>query len=142
MTSWDAAMLGLTPFMRGHQMMRTWLALMGASLSTFVVHDAVGYFLVDVTAAGIVMSKPSSLPQRLIGALFTLMAVYDFGFWAAGALFGLQGDWTLFTSALRYTGWAQWAVLAGWAGHDFLGRFVRWNGPADSASLARERRIR
>ena len=136
MTSWDAAMLGLTPFMRGHQMMRTWLALMGASLSTFVVHDAVGYFLVDVTAAAIVMSRPSSIPQRLIGALFTLMALFDLGY-----VLSSQADWTLFTGALRWFGWAQWAVLAGWAGHDFLGRFVRWNGPADSASLARERRL-
>ena len=136
MTSWDAAMLGLSPFMRGHQMMRTWLALMCASLPTFIVTDAVGYFLVDVTAAAIVMARPAGLPQRMIGGLFTLMALFDLGY-----VLSSQADWSLFTSALRYTGWAQWAVLAGWAGHDFLGRFVRWNGPAHGASAANQRRI-
>lgn len=129
-------MLALTPFMRGHQMARTWLALMAASLSTFVVHDAVGYFLVDVTAAAIVMSRPSSIPQRLIGALFTLMALFDLGY-----VLSPQGDWTLFTSALRWVGWAQWAVLAGWAGYDFLGRYIRWSRPAGGASTAYQRRI-
>lgn len=137
MTSWDAAMVGLLPFMRTRQLARTWLALMGASLATFFVHDAVGYFVIDALAAAIVMRRPSSIPQKLIGALFTLMAIYDLGY-----VLSAQGDWQLFTTALRYVGWAQWAVLAGWTGHDIVGRYLRWSSPAGNLPAAFTRRIR
>jgi hypothetical protein len=130
-------MLGLSPFMRGHQMARTWLALMGASLATFIVHDPVGYFVIDACAAALVMSRPSSIPQKMIGALFTLMALFDIGY-----VLSPQSDWGLFTSTLRFVGWVQWAVLAGWVGHDIVGRFLRWSGPARGAPAAFQRRIR
>jgi hypothetical protein len=130
-------MMALAPFLRGHQMGRTWLALMLASGATFVVHDPVGYFVIDACAAAVVMRKPSSVPQRIIGALFTLMALFDVGY-----ILSQQADWGQFTSALRIVGWAQWAVLAGWAGHDFLGRYLRWSSPTGNPPPAYGRHTR
>lgn len=130
-------MLGLTPFMRGHQMLRTWLALMGASLSTFIITDPVGYIMVDGVAAAIVMARPAGLAQKAIGALFTLMMLFDLVYALTP-----QHNYGIFINALRVVGWAQWAVFAGWVIHDRWGRYLRWVSPASGSPPSGERRIR
>lgn len=129
-------MLGLSPFMRGHQMLRTWAAVMGASAATYFVHDPVGYMAIDAIAAAIVMARPAGLPQRAIGALFTLMVLFDLGFYLSP-----HADWGLFVSALSIVGWVQWLILAGWAGHDAWGHYLRWSDPRSGSPVAYKRRF-
>ena len=126
MTHWEMAMLGLAPLMRGHQMLRTWLAVMGASVATYFVHDPMGYMAIDAIAAAIVMARPSGLAQKAIGALFTLMVLFDLGFYLSP-----QHGWDLFVSALSFVGWVQWLILVGWVGHDAFRRYRGWASPPD-----------
>ena len=137
MNAWDVAMLGLAPFMRGRQMLRTWVAVMGASVATFWVHDPIGYMAIDAIAAALVMARPSSLPQRAIGALFTLMVIFDLAFYLSP-----QNNFDLFVSALTFLGWVQVAILAGWTGYDAWGHYLRWADPRRGAPTAYQRRVR
>ena len=137
MTSWDVAMLGLAPLMRGHQMARTWVAVMGASVATFFVHDPVGFMAIDAVAAAIVMARPSGLAQRAIGALFTIMVMFDLGFFLSP-----QRNYDMFYGVLMVIGWGQWLILAGWTGHDLWGRYRNWSSPANGAPPAYQRRVR
>ena len=129
-------MLGLSPFMRGRQMLRTWIVLMGASVATYVVHDPVSFMAIDAISAAAIMARPSGLPQRAIGALFTLMVLFDLGFYLSP-----QNGWGLYYSALSVVGWVQWAILAGWAGHDWFGRYRSWASPAGGLPAAYKRRV-
>lgn len=115
-------MLAIAPMMRGNQMLRTWVAMFGASVLAWVVQDVVAYIAIDAVCAAIIMARPSGLPQKAIGALFTLMVMFDLGFFLSPS-----ADWSLFAGALSAVGWVQWAILVGWTGHDFW-RDYR-NGP-------------
>lgn len=137
MTEWKFAMLMLAPFMRGHQMMRTWAAVMGASVATFFVHDPIGFVAIDAIAAALVMARPNGLPQKAIGALFALMVMFDLGFYLSPS-----ADWALFSSVLTGIGWVQWLILAGWTGHDAWRNYRGWSDATDRLPAAYQRRIR
>jgi hypothetical protein len=130
-------MIGLSPFMRGHQMTRTWLAVMGASVATYFVHDPLGFMAIDAIAAAIVMARPAGLPQKAIGALFTLMVLFDLGFYLSP-----QNGWDLFYGALSFVGWVQWAILAGWFGYDAWGHYRIWSDPKRGLPVAYKGRSR
>lgn len=115
MTEWKVAMVLLLPFIRGYQKTWAWLVLIGASLSTYVVTSTVGYMAIDAIAAALIMAtKPSNLPQRLIGALFAGMLMFDLGFYLSP-----QASPEFFRFNLVVLGWLQWAVLGAWIIHDW-----------------------
>ena len=107
-------MLALLPFIRGKEMARTWAAMICASLATFIIHTPVGYMAIDAIAAAVIMARPAGLAQRLIGALFVLMLMFDLGFYLSA-----QSDPALFYAVLTGIGWVQWLILGAWTGHDF-----------------------
>lgn len=135
MYEWKAAMVLIAPMMRGHQQLRTWVAMFGASIATFFVHDAVGYIAIDAIAAALVMARPAGLPQKAIGALFVFMVLFDLGF----LLSPLDG-WGLFVQASTALGWVQWLILVAWAGNGIWGRYNRWNNALDRPPPAYSRR--
>lgn len=137
MNGWDAAMIALAPFLRGHQMQRTWLAVIGASVATFFVHDPLGFILIDVAAAVIVMAAPSSKPQKMIGAVFCLMIIFELAF-----MLTPRNNWDLFVNSLMALGWVQVAILAGWTGHDHFRRYLRWSDPGSGPPAGVQRRVR
>ena len=136
-TDWKVAMLLLVPFIRGHQKVWAWAVLMGASLSTYVVTGAVGYMAIDIVAAALILAtKPSNLPQRLIGALFVGMLMFDLGFYLSP-----QANPEILRFNLVALGWLQWAVLAAWTFHDFRRNYRSRAGPSVSMAPSREGRI-
>lgn len=137
LTAWKAAMLMLTPFMRGRQMLRAWVAMFGASVAAYFVRDPVAYIAIDAIAAALVMARPSGLPQRAIGALFVLMLMFDLGFYLSP-----QANPGLFYMVLMALGWGQWAILAGWTGHDAWRNYRGWADPVGNPSVAHERTVR
>lgn len=119
-------MLAIAPLMRGNQMLRTWVAMFGASVLAWMVQDVVVYIAIDAICAAIIMARPSGLPQKTIGALFTLMVMFDLGFFLSPS-----ADWSLFAGALSAVGWVQWAILVGWTGHDFWRDYRNWSNALD-----------
>jgi len=136
-SEWKLAMLMLSPFMRGKQKLRTWLAVAGASVATFFVTDPVGYLAIDAIAAAVVVARPSGLPQKAIGGLFVFMMMFDLGF-----VLSPHAGWDLFASLSTAVGWVQWMILGAWAGHDALGRYRNWADPHHGSPPAVERRVR
>lgn len=129
-------MLTLLPFLRGREMLRTWAVMFVASMATFVIHGPVGYMAIDALAAAAVMARPAGLAQRLIGALFVLMLMFDLGFyWSSRA----DGD--LFRSILTGIGWLQWLILGAWTGHDFWRTHRVGADTPDCVPVARQRRL-
>jgi hypothetical protein len=132
-------MLVIAPFMRGRPMLRTWAALLGASVATYWVQTPLGYLAIDAVAAAIVVARPSGLAQKAIGALFVCMVLFDLGFYLSPVIadflnqFGFrlseQADVELFRAVLTWIGWVQAAILAGWLGHDAWGRYRNWSNP-------------
>ena len=102
-----------------NQKIRCWATLIANSyLST--LSTQVGYFItIDLMAAAIVMSYPSSSWQRLIGLCFVAM-----GFVSIGTASGqIMSDYIGY-SELAYTffmalSWAQIAILFCWGSYDF-----------------------
>ena len=130
-------MAGILPFMRGHQMLRTWVALSGASVATFFVHDPVGFVAIDAIAAAVVVARPSGIAQKAIGVMFALMMVFDLVYALTP-----QKNYDLFLWSLTVVGWVQWAILAGWTGYDLWGRYFRWSDPAYGSPHPVKRRVR
>lgn len=122
LTSWNYAMFAIAPLMRSKPMLRTWLALSGASAAAWLVNDVTAFIAIDAVAAAIVIARPSGLPQKLIGALFVCMVLFDLGFYLSP-----QADGALFVSVLTFIGWVQWLILGAWAGHDLMGRYRNWS---------------
>jgi hypothetical protein len=118
-------MLVIAPFMRGRPMLRTWAALLGASVATYWVHTPLGYLAIDAVAAALVVARPSGLAQKAIGALFVCMVLFDLGFYLSP-----QFNGELFRAILTGIGWVQWLILGAWAGHDTWGRYRNWSNPA------------
>ena len=129
-------MLMLSPFMRGHQMLRTWIAVMGASVATMFFHGAVAFIAIDAIAAAVVMARPTGLPQKVIGALFALMVMFDLGFYLSPS-----ADWGLFSAVLTGIGWLQWLILAGWTGHGFWRDYRVWSDTANRPPAPYQRRV-
>jgi hypothetical protein len=134
---WKLAMLALAPFLRGRQKQRTWVAMFGASVATYFVHDPVGFLAIDAIAAAIVVARPSGLPQKAIGGLFVWMMMFDLGF-----LLSPHAGWDLFFTLSTGLGWFQWMILAGWEGHDAWRRYRNWSDAVDRPPPAYEGRVR
>jgi hypothetical protein len=111
--------------------------MFGASMATYVVHDAVGYLAIDAIAAAIVVARPAGLPQKAIGLLFVWMMMFDLGF-----LLSPHAGWDLFAALSTGIGWLQWCILAGWEGHDALRRYRDWAYPVRGALHSDKGRIR
>jgi hypothetical protein len=135
MTEWKWAMLAIIPFLRGREMVRTWAVMFTASMATFVIHTPVGYMAIDAVAAALVMVRPAGLPQRLIGALFVGMLMFDLGFYLSPG-----ADQVLFNGILTGIGWLQWAILGAWTGHDIWRNHRVGADAADGVSVARQGR--
>jgi len=129
-------MIAIAPLMRGRPMFRTWLALTLASIGAWLVNDIAAYIVIDLLAASIVVARPSSLPQKLIGALFICMVLFDIGYYLSP-----RADGELFLSVLTAIGWFQWFVLVGWAGHGAWRRYIHWSDPAGSVFATNQRRV-
>lgn len=108
-------------------MLRTWIAMFGASVAAYWVQDVVAYIAIDAICAALIMARPSGVAQKAIGALFVLMVMFDLGFYLSP-----QTDWGSFAGALTATGWVQWCILLGWTGHDAWGRYRNWANALDS----------
>lgn len=137
MTEWKWAMLALLPLLRGREMQRTWAVMFVASLATFVIHGPVAYMAIDALAAALIMVRPAGLAQRMIGALFVVMLMFDLGFYLSPG-----ADGNLFRSILTGIGWVQWLILGVWTSHD-LWRHHRGNADlVHRVSPARQGRTR
>lgn len=112
MSEWKLAMLALTPLMAKRPMMRTWFALMGASLAAmiFAPMSVKAYILIDGIAGLLVITRPAGLAQKTIGALFALMVLFHIGYlWGAH-----PGSSLTYWQANVSVGWAQWGCLLAW----------------------------
>jgi len=112
MQPWHWAMLALLPFMGDSHRLRTWAALMGASVAPHLlpVMSVEWYVVIDAVAGTLVLRRPTGCAQRAIGALFALMVVYSVGYMLADNPAGAS----VYLDAHTITGWAQWGCLAGW----------------------------
>lgn len=137
MSEWKLAMIVLAPMMRGRQMLRTWAAVMGASVAAYFVQDIVAYMAIDAIAAAVVMARPAGYAQKAIGAIFVSMLMFDLGFFLSP-----HNGWDLFLLASTVAGWVQWLILGAWAGHDAWGRYYRWSYPSHGLPPPVPRRIR
>ena len=137
LTTWNYAMFAIAPFMRGMPMLRTWVALSAASFLAWHASDLVAWIAIDALAAAVVVSRPAGFPQKLIGALFVCMVLFDLGFYLSP-----QADSVLFIAVCTAIGWVQWAVLAGWTGHDAWRRYRDWDRASHSAPASVQGRIR
>lgn len=137
MTEWKLAMLMLSPFMRGRQMLRVWIVLMGASIAAHFANSITAFMAIDAVAAALVLARPAGLPQRLIGALFAWMLFMDLGFYLSA-----REGWGLFLEASSAAGWVQWAILGAWSGHDAWRNYRGWADAPYRPPSAYERRVR
>ncbi len=137
LTAWNYAMFAIAPLLRGRPMLRTWVALSAASFLAWHASDLVAWIAIDAIAAAIVVSRPSGLAQKLIGALFVCMVLFDLGFYLSP-----QADSALFIAVCTAIGWFQWVVLAGWTGHDAWRRYRDWDRASDRPPVAITGRIR
>lgn len=140
MGEWKLAMLALLPLMAARRrvswlqfltspMVRTWCALFGASVATYFATTPESYFIIDGLAAAVVLRPKAGCAQRAIGALFASMMVFDLGF-----ILGGENAPTLYLMGLTGMGWAQWAFMALWIGHDFFGHsLARWRAARNPA---------
>ena len=101
------------------QKLRCWLALIANSyLST--LSTQVGYFIaIDLMAAAIVMSYPSSAWQRLIGLCFVTMGFVSIGTASGQIMSGLMGYTNLAFDFFVALSWLQLATLFCWGSYDF-----------------------
>jgi len=86
-----------------------------ATLST-----QVGYYIaIDLVAAAIVMSYPSSAWQRLIGLCFIAMGFVSIGTASGQLMSGFIGYNDLAYNFFTSLTWAQIAILFCWGSYDF-----------------------
>ena len=109
-------MLFALPFMGRGAKLRTWLALMGASLAAMAFPPlSVGaYIAIDGVAGIIVLAKPAGPVQKLIGELFMLMVCFHLGFALSSAFWPVDGADQFYYQANAATGWLQFLFLMGW----------------------------
>lgn len=145
-TPWVLTMMALLPFLAAQrlvgrwpvQKLRTWLALIGASLLNWGVTPLHGgipilqYVAIDALAAIVLIWPPASHFQRKITALFGVMVASHIGF-ALGRLAWGDIAWNAMVLPshahwlVNYVlGWVQLGLLAWWGGSD-VGRYVRNN---------------
>lgn len=129
-------MLFALPFMGRGAKLRTWLALMGASLAAMAFPPlSVGaYIAIDGVAGIIVLAKPAGPVQKLIGELFMLMVCFHLGFALSSAFWPVDGADQFYYQANAATGWLQFAILLGWGLWDAGKALV---GVADRRRIAR-----
>jgi hypothetical protein len=128
---WKLAMIALLPLICAQQgrlpvhKLRVWGALFGASVLAWFVTPEVGYapllwyIVIDTAAAWIVLARPAGIAQKLIGLLFAAMVLFHIGVLMRGA----ENANDIYYAFQFSAGWAQFLVLAGWAGND-VGRSV------------------
>ena len=96
--------------------LRTWTALFGASLSSWMVTPAVGatpfllYALICFAGAAIVMVRPAGTAQRAIAMIFAFMAAFNGGAYLAGE----PNGGPVYSAMLHYAGWSQLFILLFW----------------------------
>lgn len=136
MSEWKLAMLLALPFMQRGAKLRTWFALMGASLAAMAFPPlTVGaYIAIDIAAGAIVLARPAGEVQRLIGRCFVLMVGFHLGFALNLALGPVEGADLFYYQANTATGWLQFAILLGWGLWDAGKALV---GVADRRRIAR-----
>lgn len=96
--------------------------MFGASVAALMFPHVGVYLAIDLIAGAIVLARPAGLEQRLIGALFAGMAIFDIGY-----ILGGQKDPDLYVQFMNILGWVQFAILAIWGAHDGFGRIVGRN---------------
>jgi hypothetical protein len=146
MTGWHIAMIALFPLILSQRLggdwpvhkLRTWAALLGSSVAAWIctwrlgLLDApvwlyiLGFIVIDIKAAQIVLRRPAGTAQYAIGMCYVLMLSYHAGvMWAA--LWG-DADMTKYESFINFAGWGQFAILLVWSGRDVGGCVLRWLG--------------
>lgn len=127
LTPWLIAMIGLAPFVlwatwQGDaRKAATWSVLLAAALAgkwaaKLTMADVLAAFVAIDLVCGILILRvirPLGTAQKVIGALFVLMAVFGLGFY-----WSPRSNWSQFALALSVFGWIQWAVLGAWTSHD------------------------
>lgn len=116
MSEWKLAMLAALPFMGRGAKLRTWIALMGASMAAMAFPPlSVGaYVAIDIAAGGLVLAKPAGDVQRIIGRLFIVMVMFHLGYLVSRAIWPIEGAEMFYYQANAATGWLQFLCLAGW----------------------------
>lgn len=110
-------MLCLLPFMVGDMAkLRTWGALMGASLAALAAPSVVFFVIIDLIAAAIVVfPRPMNDTRAGIATLFVAMVLIEIAY-----VITLQDYGTLLFNICRGIGWAQLLILLSWGLHDFI----------------------
>ena len=138
MSEWKLAMLAALPFMGRGAKLRTWVALMGASLAaTMFPPLSVGaYIAIDIFAGALVLTKPATEVQKLIGRGFVLMVMFHLGYLLSSALAPVEGASMFYYQANAATGWLQLLALLSWglwdAGKALVSFTDRWRRPGAS----------
>lgn len=143
-TSWVQVMLCIVPLLlvssssgagrrawwRGTEpKLRAWFAMLFASLAAYAMQPVEGqmpfvaYACIDLLAGLAVLSSPSGLYSRLIGALFLVMLIVE-----GGAGIGGSDGTGFYQSTMLFLGWVMWAILLGWGAHDAGKSLAAWFG--------------
>lgn len=125
-------------------MLRTWAAVLGASIAAAFVpvlptvatpsiaYTLGAYMVIDTLAALIVLGSPKGLAQRAIGLLSGMMVMTHTGMLIA-VLRGSAVSTTMYFQANLLAGWLQLFCLAAWGGvsvgYYIAGRFWRRRCP-------------
>ena len=128
-------LLGLTGNIR--QKGRAWVAMFGAWLFGMMAIEALGYYpppvvafmIIDGLAARVVLMRPRSLGQQLVGIGFVMMFAWHVGFY-----FTDMTGVNLYLKVQLWLGWIQWGVLMVWGGADAGKAFGLW--PWGSSTMA------
>lgn len=101
--------------------MRTWLAMIAASVAALLIGlNPYAYFAIDLAAGALVVTKPAGTSQKCIAFLFGGMCMFHIGFIGGG-----QHGMDLYLAWNLAIGWAQWGILLGWGGHDVVRLAIR-----------------
>ena len=130
MSDWKLAMICLLPLVLSPAKLRTWGALLGASLAAMFVPFLGAFVAIDLIAAALVLKHPTNCAMRAIGALFVGMVFFELGF-----LFSSGNQNELLMASLQVMGWMQFAILLSWGLYDTIRFVIRRAGPDRSAVL-------
>lgn len=133
-------MLAILPLMAGARWRaksRVWLALFFAGLAAQFYQSLAFYIAVDLFAGAVVLLMPRYWAQRIIGALFAVMALSTTAYFVTTEI--MKGGLETFSSpgraafvlidSLRFLGWLQWATLLAWGAIDAWRSFSSRNVP-------------
>jgi hypothetical protein len=87
----------------------------------FYPPPVIAFMFIDGLAARIVLSRPRSLGQQLVGLGFIMMLAWHIGFY-----FTDMSGVKLYLEVQLYIGWIQWGVLMAWGGIDAGKAFGVW----------------